>query len=215
MKKENEKHSIYTSRGKLKASPADSIKTIDEINLIKNYFLDRKEYRNYALFILGISTAYRAGDILRLKFKNLFDENGNWRKEIVLIEEKTGKRRSMEITETIKNAVNLYIENEGGCYFDDYIFKSRKGGNSPLSVPSACKIFKEMAKNLNLNYHCSTHFLRKTFAYWFLQIHKNDATALATLQEILNHSSSQITLKYCGLAKEKQQNMARKVSELW
>ena len=62
-----------------------------------------------------------------------------------------------------------------------------------------------MAKELNLPYHCFTHFLRKTFAYWFLQIHKNDMSALATLQEILNHCSEKMTLKYCGIEKESKE----------
>lgn len=55
-----------------------------------------------------------------------------------------------------------------------------------------------MAIDLNLPYHRSTHFLRETFAYRFLQIHKT------TLQDILNHSSEKMTLKYCGIDKEKK-----------
>ena len=56
------RNSEYTSRGKLKPSAADSVKTIEEINKIKQYFLDRKEYRNYCLFIIGITTGYRCSD---------------------------------------------------------------------------------------------------------------------------------------------------------
>lgn len=72
-----------------------------------------------------------------------------------------------------------------------------------------------MAKDLNLPYHCSTHFLRKTFVYWFLKIHKNDMQALSTLQDILNHSSEKMTLKYCGIEKEKQEQMIKELNNLW
>ena len=72
-----------------------------------------------------------------------------------------------------------------------------------------------MAAEQNLPYHCSTHFLRKTFAYWFLQAHKNDMSALATLQEILNHSSGKMTLKYCGIEKERKEAMLKNLAELW
>lgn len=32
-------------------------------------------------------------------------------------------------------------------------------------------------------------------------------TALATLQDILNHSSQNLTLKYCGIEKERREQM--------
>lgn len=79
----------------------------------------------------------------------------------------------------------------------------------PADKPSARKIFNNMAIDLNLPYHCPTHFFKKTFAYWFFQIHKNDMLALATLQDILNHSSEKMTLKYCGIEKEKKETMLK------
>ena len=63
--------------------------------------------------------------------------------------------------------------------------------------------------------HCSTHFLRKTFAYWFLQVYKNDMSALATLQEMLNHSSEKMALKYCGIEKESKDTMLKNLLGLW
>lgn len=35
------------------------------------------------------------------------------------------------------------------------------------------------------------------------------------LQDMLNHSSENMTLKYCGIAKEHKNEMIRNVSELW
>ncbi len=200
---------------KPKPKPADSVKTLEEIEKIKKYFLDRKEYRNYCLFIIGITTGYRIGDLLRLKFSDVFKDYGTWKREIDIIERKTKKRRTMPISENMKTAINLYVKNKGGFLLSEYIFKSRKGENSSIDKSSARKIFNNMAIDLNLPYHCSTHFLRKTFAYWFLQIHKNDMSALATLQDILNHSSEKMTLKYCGIEKEKKETMLKSLSELW
>lgn len=203
------------SSDKPKPKPADSVKTLEEIERIKNYFLDRKEYRNYCLFIIGITTGYRIGDLLNLKFSDLFENYYYYKREIDITEQKTKKRRSIPISENIKIAVNLYIKSKGGFLLNEYIFKSQKGRNRPLDKSSARKIFNNMAKELNLPYHCSTHFLRKTFAYWFLQIHKSDMSALATLQEILNHSSEKMTLKYCGIEKERKEAMLKSLAELW
>ena len=200
---------------KPKPKPADSVKTLEEIEQIKKYFLDRKEYRNCCLFIIGITTGYRISDLLSLKFSDFFEDYKTWKREIDIVEQKTKKRRTIPISDGIKTAINLYLKNKGGFLLNEYLFQSRKGKNQPLDKSSARKIFNNMAINLNLPYHCSTHFLRKTFAYWFLQIHKNDMSALATLQDILNHSSEKTTLKYCGIEKERKEAMLKDLSKLW
>ena len=200
---------------KPKPKPADSVKTLEEIEQIKKYFLDRKEYRNYCLFIIGITTGYRISDLLSLKFSDFFEDYKTWKREIDIVEQKTKKRRTIPISDGIKVAINLYTKNRGSFLLHEYLFQSRKGKNQPLDKSSARKIFNNMAINLNLPYHCSTHFLRKTFAYWFLQIHKNDMSALATLQDILNHSSERTTLKYCGIEKERKEAMLKDLSKLW
>ena len=200
---------------KPKPKPADSVKKLEEIEKIKKYFLDKREYRNYCLFIIGITTGYRISDLLSLKFSDFFEDYKTWKREIDIIEQKTKKRRNMPISENMKTAINLYANSKGGFLFDEYLFKSLKGKNSPIDKSSARKIFNNMAIDLNLPYHCSTHFLRKTFAYWFLQVHKNDMSALATLQDILNHSSEKMTLKYCGIEKEKKEIMLKSLAELW
>ena len=40
-------------------------------------------------------------------------------------------------------------------------------------------------------------------------------SALATLQDILNHSSEKMTLKYCGIEKERKEAMLKDLSGLW
>ena len=106
-----EKTRGFTSDGRPVPKAADSIKTIKEVNKIRNYFLDKKEYRNYMLWMLGICTAYRCGDILSFKFNDIFEEDKTtFKRNISLYEEKTGKYREMEITEPMKIAINKYIE---------------------------------------------------------------------------------------------------------
>ena len=73
--KNNTQNLEFTSHGKRKAQAADSVKTLEEIEKIKAYFINRKEYRNYCLFIIGITTGYRCGDLLNLKFSNFFNED--------------------------------------------------------------------------------------------------------------------------------------------
>ena len=212
-----EKTRGFTSDGRPVPKAADSIKTIKEVNKIRNYFLDKKEYRNYMLWMLGICTAYRCGDILSFKFSDIFEEDKiTFKRNISLYEEKTGKYREMEITEPMKQAINKYVESINNNFeLNDYLFQSRKGDNKHLEVRSVEKIFSNMGEDLKLPYNVSTHTMRKTFAYFFITTHKNDITALTTLMELLNHSSEKITLAYAGISKEERRNMARDVSNLW
>ena len=81
---------------KPKPKPADSVKTLEEIEQIKKYFLDRKGYRNYCLFIIGITTGYRISDLLSLKFSDFFEDYKTWKREIDIVEQKTKKRRTIQ-----------------------------------------------------------------------------------------------------------------------
>ena len=47
-----------------------------------------------------------------------------------------------------------------------------------------------------------THSFRKTFGYWQLKAHQNDAMFLCHLQEMFNHVTPKVTLRYCGLEDE-------------
>ena len=94
---------------KTKPTPADSVKTLEEIEKIKKYFLDRREYRNHCLFIIGITTGYRISDLLSLKFSNFFEDYETWKRDIDIVEQKTKKRRTMPISDGIKTAINLYL----------------------------------------------------------------------------------------------------------
>lgn len=84
---------------KPKPTPADSVKTLEEIEKIKKYFLDRKEYRNYCLFIIGITTGYRISDLLSLKFSDFFEDYKTWKREIDIVEQKT---KNEEICQSAK-----------------------------------------------------------------------------------------------------------------
>ena len=77
---------------------------------------------------------------------------------------------------------------------EDYIFKSRNGKNKPITRVRAYTILNTAAKNIGLE-EIGTHTLRKTFGYWFYKETKD----IALLQQLFNHSSPSITLRYIGI----------------
>ena len=125
--KNNASKSDFTSQGKPKAQLTDSVKTLEEIEKIKKYFLDRKEYRNYCLFVVGITTGYRIGDLLQLKFSDFFNQDYSYKDEINIFEQKTKKRRKMPITENIKNALDLYTRHDRDFILIDLFLKVKRG----------------------------------------------------------------------------------------
>ena len=76
----------------------------------------------------------------------------------------------------------------------EYLFKSRKGENRPITTVQAYRIISEVAKRIDLE-EIGTHTMRKTLGYWHYQQYKD----VAILQEIFNHSSPSVTLRYIGI----------------
>ena len=60
-------------------STTKPIKDKTDLETIKNYYLDKKEYRNYTLIIIGLNTALRISDILSLTWKDVY----HYKKETV------------------------------------------------------------------------------------------------------------------------------------
>jgi len=215
-------------------------KTEEDLNAMHTYFVENKRYRDDLMFILGINVGLRAGDLLALKWKQVFpygfDEVAN---EITIRESKTDKWRTFYLNESAKTALLEYFarlkadyerriekarkrleraEFDGERYADEierltakrdnigeeYVFASRKG-DGHVEVRPAGDILKKAAQAVGIKYNVGTHSMRKTFGYWQLKAHRNDAMFVCQLQEMFNHSTPQITLRYCGLASEEME----------
>ncbi|MFX3691217.1 site-specific integrase, partial [Streptococcus suis] len=72
--------------------------------------------RNYILFLVGINTGFRIGDILKLRVKDV----QGWHNRVR--EQKTGKQKTIKKTRTLKNEIRKYVE---GKPLHHYLLKSR------------------------------------------------------------------------------------------
>lgn len=154
--------------------------------------------RDYLLFTFGINVGLRISDIIKLQVKDLLNTNGTIKSHIEITEEKTGKIKRFKINTTLSEELYQYINNMN---MDDYIFKSRNGINQPITRVRAYVILNQAAKNIGLD-EIGTHTLRKTFGYWFYQ----QTHDIALLQQLFNHSSPSITLKYIGINQDMLDN---------
>lgn len=161
------------------------IRDRENIQKMKNELL-KGGFRNYMIFNIGINTGLRISDILNLKVKDVKDKT-----HIVITERKTSKITRILINSNLRNDINSYIHNMSE---EEYLFKSQKNINAPITRVQAYRILNNAAKILNLD-DVGTHTLRKTFGYWHYNMYKD----VAILQEIFNHSSPSITLRYIGI----------------
>jgi integrase len=148
--------------------------------------LRKVEYKNYFLFVMGINTGLRISDLLPLKVEDVKNK-----RHIIIVEKKTGKEKRFLINPMLKKEIDLYVY---GKYDHQYLFESNRGYNHPISRIQAYRVLTAAAKKCGLS-EVGTHTCRKTFGYWHYKTYKD----VAILQDIFNHSSPSITLKYIGI----------------
>ncbi|MCU5397703.1 tyrosine-type recombinase/integrase [Bacillus toyonensis] len=108
----------------------------------------------------------------------------------------TKKERMINIT-SIFDEVYPYAQ----TLDNTWLFPSRKG-DKPISKIQAYRQLQKTGDFAGVE-SLGTHTMRKTFGYWFYKQTKD----IAMLQEILNHSTPQITLRYIGINKEEKDNV--------
>lgn len=169
------------------------IKNEKKLEKMKAYYLvDKPNLRNYALIILGLNTAFRIGDLLRLQWKDVYNEKEkNFNEHICIVEQKTGKERMVAINTVVKQVL-LTLKEENSISENQYLFPSTRNRHSPLSRSQAFRIIKEAARSAGLDEHISCHSLRKTFGYYAWK----QGIQPAMLMDIYNHSSYNVTRKY-------------------
>ena len=166
------------------------IRSLDKIAEMKSE-LRKSGTRDYLLFTFGINIGLRISDIIKLRVRDIVNEDMSIKTHITIIEEKTNKVKVFKINPTLSEELKQYVQH---MKLDDYIFKSRKGTNRPISRVQAYRILSDTANKIGID-DVGTHTLRKTFGYHFYQKTKD----VAMLQQLFNHSSPSITLKYIGI----------------
>jgi len=155
--------------------------------------------RDHLLFVIGINSALRVSDLLELRYADVMEPDGNLYSHFQLKETKTGKNNKIAMTKGVQKALRTYIKNNFKGDLDHYLFQSRKGVNQPINRKSAWRIIQEAASSIGLR-NIGVHSLRKTFSYHQYK----SGTDITLLQDMLNHSSSAVTLRYIGITQDEK-----------
>ncbi|MBU3161351.1 tyrosine-type recombinase/integrase [Clostridium frigoris] len=152
------------------------------------------------LFVISINVGLRAGDLLKLKVKDVLI-NRDMVGSILIKEQKTGKGRELTLNRGAKDAIKYYLSSITEYIPEDYLFRSKKGGGR-LTVQATHKIIKGALRELNVKVTMALIALGRHGLIIYMNNAKDNPLILPTIQKMLNHSNQAITLKYIGITKE-------------
>jgi integrase len=174
----------------------EPIRSKIHVQELANYYLHRGELRNYCLVVLGVYTALRVSDLLRLRWDDVYDfPHRRVCDGLALIEKKTGKAKVIALNESAKRALALYADQAarpGAFIIENPMTKKA------ISRIQAYRVIRNAAEELKFGARVSCHSLRKTFGYhaW------KSGISPAIIMDIYNHSSFDVTKRYLGVSQD-------------
>ena len=184
----------------------EPIRSIKKIRKMISHMEDKYSKRDALLFRMGINTILRVGDILSLRYCDIYDENGDFRRYLILNEQKTKKEKKVSLNSKIRNEIDSYCRHFE-LDSDDYIFMSHRSPDAPLDRIQAWRILKQAAKECGID-NFGTHSMRKTLAYHIYTQTKN----ISLVMKMLNHTNPAVTMRYIGIT---QDMIDRTYEEYW
>ena len=180
--------------------------------------LKARSVRDWALFVLGVNTGLRVGDLLALRTGEVLAGRGRRvqiARKLELRERKTGKARIIPLNDRVRAALGEYLRGRPGLLPEDPLFPSRKreegGGMRPIFRQQAWHVLHRAAEEAGLldrNGRVGSHTMRKTFGYLLYK----GGVGVDRIQKMLNHSSPAVTLAYLGITQDELDGYYRQIS---
>jgi len=166
-----------------------AVKTTDQISTV-SHMLEKHGgdvYRD--IWQLGLNLALRISDLLNLTYDEFTGGE-----TITVIEQKTGKSRTIKLNEKVQSIVKQRrLNNPHDMYLFQSVGNRAKKLQKPLSRETVARKFAEVGEIIGV--HLGTHSMRKTrgWAMW------SAGVPLEVIARVLNHSSPAVTMRYIGL----------------
>jgi integrase len=154
-----------------------------------------KEFKFCLLISIGVFTALRISDLLKLKYADLLN------KEILNITEtKTKKTRSIKINADLQEIIKRIVKSNNIKDTNQLIFIN-KFGKKALDKSYANVKLKAIFKkyNIKVDGNISSHTFRKTLGRRVMEQNDYSNQYLILLSELFGHSSTSITRRYLGI----------------
>ena len=169
--------------------------TTDELKRLNRYFQKEQNYQMALLIEFGFRTLLRYSDISRITWDGILNKD-----ELVLIEKKTGKKRSIKIGAVLKLLLLEYYELIQQPELHSTIFN--------YSLRHTNRLLQFGARFIGIRKkRVSTHSLRKSGARFLYDENRRSEDVFLKISMILNHSSTQVSRRYLGITKEEISNV--------
>lgn len=148
----------------------EPIRTVNAVNKIKKALAPSP--RNFALFVVGVNTAYRASELLSIRLGQVRHLKTGDRLEVK--QKKTKKYRAVTLNNScISSIQNLltHLERKAlqmkdlSWVGDDSFLFAGKDPSRPLTVPYLNNLVKDWCGKANCKGNYGSHTLRKTWGY--------------------------------------------------
>ena len=187
----------------------EPVRDLNQVKDIYRWLGDNYTVREAELWLIGCNIALRCGDLLDLRFDQ-FDGA----EKVTIKERKSGMRKDIPITNTVRGAVDRLREYYGSKVWyktkefeSVFLFQGTSRRNyhhvKPCTIQWVSEVFKACQKSLDLGYNFNTHSMRKTWGYHAY----NSGEDIAYVQALLNHREQYTTLRYIGATKDYVEKM--------
>ncbi len=122
------------------------IKDKETLHFFRDYYKDiQPNPRNYSLIVTGLNTAFRIGDLLKLRWQDVCSADGVLQKYISIAEQKTGKTREVPINAVLRQTLDRYRTLCPETAPQNFLFPSTRCKAQPLSRSQAYRIVRKAA----------------------------------------------------------------------
>lgn len=169
----------------------DAVRTREDVALVERLLRKHGGDLYGDVWVLGTNTALRIGDLLSLRMDDVRDQV-----ELTLVEQKTGKRRSIALNGRAREVIARRVADHPD---DTWLFQAkgnRAGGlGKPIRRETVARKLAEIGEILGIE--LGTHSMRKSRGAAMYQA----GIPIETICKVLNHSSPAVTMHYIGLDK--------------
>lgn len=163
--------------------------------------------RNYTIFQVGKATLLRVSDVMRLRWTDIFNENGTVRQNAFIHDKKTGKANLLYLKPIQTDLLTYQAWYQKQKLHSTWLFPSTQHPDRHITEKQFYKIISKTGDLLGINY-LGTHTMRKTGAY---RVYTQSNYNIGLVMNLLNHSSEAMTLTYLGLDQASTENMLDKI----
>lgn len=173
----------------------EPIRSEQKILAIKQNLRSKKSPRDYLLFTMGINFALRISDLLKLRAKDILDQNGNLRAYLYIKQQKTNNEIKVFLNKAVIEALHFYL-NKAQIYSPEQLLFTSYSHGRPLSRIRAWQMVKKWCADVGLYGHYGTHSLRKTWGY----MARKRGEGISVISEKLGHRNEATTRRYVGIS---------------